>query len=122
MESSDAALIYVHFVHQVAVSKRAWSLECQGDLCAVYGAGPPMFPLWPDLESAHYFRGQCWPDLELREIPLHHLLWRYLPPLVRAGVPVGVGVAPYPEAVVLPAQEVRLDLIGARRGLTRRCS
>jgi hypothetical protein len=42
--------------------------------------------------------------------------------LVQSRVPVGVGLAPYPEAVVLPAEEVRLDLIAARRGLTRRCS
>ncbi len=115
METSDVAFIYLHFIHQVTVSKRAWSLQCHGDLCAVHGADLLVFPLWPDLESARYFADRHCPDLEFCEISLRHLLRRHLPSLAKADVPVGLGVAPYPDGIAVPARKLRRDLIGARR-------
>ena len=91
------------------------SSQSQGDLCGVYGADLLVFPLWPDLESARYFADRHYPDLEICEISLRHLLRRWLPPLVKAEVPVGLGVAPYPEGIAVSPRKLRRDLIAARR-------
>lgn len=72
-----------------------------------------MLPLWPDGESARYF-SSLWPDLRTTRLVLDELLWRCLIAAERSGIPAGVGFAPDPEAVVVPARQLRRDLIRAR--------
>ena len=120
MQPSDSSTTYEHFVHAVVTSKRAWCLRCHGDLCAVHSAsGLFMLPLWPDSESAHYFTSLHWPDLQPSQVALRELLWHCLVAADRSHIPAGVGVAADPEAVIVPARTLQLDIIGARtRGLT----
>jgi len=119
MQRSDANSIYNDFVRSVASSRRAWCLTCAGDVCAVHGAsGRFMLPLWPDEASARYFVSLHWPDLRAHQLALHELLWRCLIAADLSDIPAGVGVAPDPEAVVVPARRLRLDLIRERLDLT----
>jgi hypothetical protein len=113
--AEDARGAYLSFVAQVVISRVAWSLRCERDLIVLTGREDPFFPLWPDLESAQFFSGRHWPDLSPTRFSLKDLLRRHLPALERAGVPVGVGVAPYPEAIVLRARRLRRDLVIAKR-------
>jgi len=73
-----------------------------------------MLPLWPDAESARYFTDLHWPDLQPSRIALEELLWRCLLAAELSGIPAGVGLAPEPEAVVVPARTLRLAIIRAR--------
>jgi hypothetical protein len=110
--------VYSWFVSEVAASGRAWGLGCCGDLVAVHGDETPVvFPLWPDAESARACASEHWPDLQTTEIPLSRLL-RYLPELEREGIAVGLGVAPYPDALVVTARRLRRSLL-ERRGRRR---
>jgi hypothetical protein len=112
----DASQIYSHFLDHAAVSKRAWCLSCHhGELVAVHGSSHHLiFSLWADLDSAEYFIAQHWPDLKPSELSLFQLLWRCLPALTQEDIPVGIGLAPYSEAVVVPAERLRRDLIRRR--------
>jgi hypothetical protein len=106
-----ASELYAHFVESVLGSGVAYSVRCSGDLVAVHGADFAVFPLWPDKESADFFIGTCWPDLVRHRLTKRNLTTR-LPIMAVAGIPVGIGRAPYPEAVVVPAIALYEDLMG----------
>jgi len=112
----DASQIYSHFLDHASVSKRAWCLSCHHDEhVAVHGASHHLiFPLWPDLDSADYFVALHWSHLKPCKLSLFQLLWRCLPALTQEGIPAGICLAPYSEAVVVPAERLRLDLIRRR--------
>jgi hypothetical protein len=117
MLPKDAATIYAHFLVSALETRRAVGLTCHGEFVAVTGngEGPVCFPLWPELESAHYFAKLHWPDLVPTELTLRRLVADWLPGLAEAGIPVGIGLAPYPEAVAVPAERLQRDLRRARR-------
>ena len=115
MLAQEVRLVYVEFIAQVITTRAVWSLRCEEDLVVLTGAELGFFPLWPDRESARFFSAKHWPSLTPAEIRLKLLLRLHLPSLARARVPVGVGVAPYPEAIVLQAHRLRRDLIAAKR-------
>ena len=118
MLPGDVLRVYSWFVSEVAASGRVWGLGCCGDLVAVHGDETPVvFPLWPDAESARSCASEFWPDLQTTEISLSRLL-RYLPELDREGIAVGIGVAPYPEALVVSPRRLRRSLL-ERRGRRR---
>jgi len=112
----DASQIYSHFLDHASVSRRAWCLSCRhGEHVAVHGASHHLiFPLWPDLESAGYFVALHWSHLKPSKLSLFQLLWRCLPALTQEGIPAGICLAPYSEAVVVPAERLRRDLIRRR--------
>jgi hypothetical protein len=112
MLPKTASEIYAHFVESVADSGVAYSVRCSGDLVAVHGAGLAVFPLWPDKESADFFIGACWPDLVRHRLTKRNPTTR-LPIMAVAGIPVGIGRAPYLDAVVVPAMTLYEDLVGA---------
>ena len=116
MPSGDASQIYLHFLDHAAVSKRAWCLSCHhGDVVAVHGGSHHLiFPLWPDLDSARYFVALHWSHLNPSELSLFELLSRCLPALTQEGIPAGICLAPWSEAVVVPAERLRRDLIRRR--------
>jgi hypothetical protein len=103
------------FIAQAVVSRSVWSLRCGADLVVLTGAEAGFFPLWSDQESAQFFASRHWPDLEPAELPLKVAIRVHLRALSRASIPVGVGLAPHPEAVVVSAKRLRRDLIAARR-------
>jgi hypothetical protein len=121
MLRDDVAKVYLHFLVSALATQRVVGLACGGDLVAVCGDGdaPVCFPLWPELESARYFAGLHWPDLEPTELSLRRLVCDWLPCLAEARVPVGIGLAPHPEAVAVPAEQLRRDLRRARRLIAR---
>jgi hypothetical protein len=112
----EYARVYDFFIASAVASRSVWSLECCGDVVAVGGGGVGCLPLWPERESADYFVERNWPDLHPVQLPLRLLLRTYLPMLAAAGLPAGVGVAPFPNAVLVPARRLRRDLLRARRG------
>jgi hypothetical protein len=114
---SEARLVYLDFIARVVASREVWSLRCCGDFVVVTGAEAGLFPLWPDHASAEFFSTRHWPGLEPAKLTLRLLLRVYLRELERAGIPVGVGVAPHPDAVVLEAKRLRRDFIAAKRCL-----
>lgn len=107
--------VYVYFLAAAAASRRVWTLQCCGDLVLVTGGGVACLPLWPDPESAEYFAVRHWPDLAPTELALRRLLRELLPALAGTGAPAGIGVAPFPNAVLVPAETVRRDLQRAKR-------
>jgi hypothetical protein len=113
--AQQARVVYVEFIAHAILSRAVWSLRCNGDLVVLTGVEIGFFPLWPDPESARFFSGIHWPRLVPAEVPLPLLLRCHLPLLAEAGVPVGIGVAPNPKAIVLRAHRLRRDLIAARR-------
>jgi hypothetical protein len=113
----DYARVYAFFVASAASSRTVWSLECCGDVVAVGGGGVGCLPLWPEEESAAFFAARNWPDLHPVQLSLRLLLRTYLPMIAEAGLPAGVGVAPFPNAVLVPARRLRRDLLRARRCL-----
>ncbi len=119
MLPKDAATIYAHFLVSALETHRAVGLTCRGEFVAVTGngEGPVCFPLWPELESARYFAELHWPGLEPAELTLRRLVGQWLPELAEARIPVGIGLAPYPEAVAVPAAKLQRDLRRARRVL-----
>jgi hypothetical protein len=116
----DPKRLYVDFLAQIVTSREVWSLSCCGDLVVVTGGGAGCFPLWPDLVSAEFFSTRHWPDLAPAKLTLRTLLRVYLRELARARIPVGVGVAPHPDAVMLEASRLRRDILAAKRLLTTR--
>lgn len=112
MLPETAAEIYSHFLETVVASKAAYSLECRGDLIAVYGPGCGAFPLWPDKESADFFIRAHWPNLRPYRFTQRRLLVQ-LPIIGVHGIPVGIGRAPWPDAVVVPALLLYEDLVEA---------
>jgi hypothetical protein len=115
----EARLVYVEFIARVVASREVWSLSCGGDLVVVAGPQAGCFPLWPDQASAEFFR-RHWPNLEPAKLTLRLLIRVYLRELARAGIPVGIGVAPHPDAVVLEASRLRRDFLQAKRCLAAR--
>lgn len=115
MVSQEARVVYAGFVTQAISSRSVWSLRCGEDLVVLTGAEAGFFPLWSDRNSAHFFRSKHWPHLEPVELPLKAVLRLHLGALSRAGIRVGVGLAPHPEAVVVSASRLRRDLIAAKR-------
>lgn len=115
MVPPEYSRVYVYFVAAVAASRRVFTLQCGGDAVLVTGGGVACLPLWPDLESAEYFAARNWPDLTPAELTLRKLLREYLPALAAARAPAGVGLAPYPNAVLVSAETVRRDLMRAKR-------
>jgi hypothetical protein len=113
--AEEARSIYVRFILQVVTSRNAWTLRCHGDLILLTGEESGFLPLWPDLDSASFFRAKHWPSLEPAAIPLKALLRIHLRSLARAGVLVGIGIAPHPEALILRANRLRRDLLAAKR-------
>jgi hypothetical protein len=106
--------VYVYFLAAAAASRRVWTLQCCGDPVLVTGGGVACLPLWPDLESAEYFAVRHWPDLTPTELALRKLLREVLPALASARAPAGIGMAPFPNAVLVPARTVRRDLQRAK--------
>lgn len=64
MPSEEARSIYVRFILEVIAFRTAWTVRCNGDLVLLTGGDSGFFPLWPDLDSANYFRAKCWPSFE----------------------------------------------------------
>jgi hypothetical protein len=90
-----------------------WSVSCCGEIVAV-PAGPIVcVPLFPDRSSADYFTARHWPNLAPVSLSLRELIRSQLPFLAEAQVPVGVGVAPRPDAIVLSPVRLRKDLLAA---------
>jgi hypothetical protein len=114
VSSQEAKLVYAGFIAQAVLSRSVWSLQCCGDLVVLTGAEAGFFPLWPDLESARFCSAQHWPGLEPTRLALKALIRMHLGALAESRIPVGIGVAPHPEAVVLEASRLRRDLIAAR--------
>jgi len=106
-----ASEIYAHFVESVIESRAAYSVQCHRDPVVVHGAGFGAFPLWPDKESADFFIGAYWPGLSRHRLTKRSLLTR-LPIIGAAGIPIGIGRAPWPDAVVVPAMVLYEDLVG----------
>jgi len=115
VEAKDARQIYLYFLVEAVVSRQVWTLQCHGDWVAVEGAGNRIFPLWPELESARFAVAQFWPKLSPAELSLRMLLREHLPFLEQAQIPAGVGLAPFPEGVIVPANRLRRDLLEAKR-------
>jgi hypothetical protein len=111
----EYAQVYSYFLAAAAASRRVWTLQCGGDTVLVTGGGVACLPLWPDLESAEYFAERNWPDLTPAELGLRKLLREVLPALASARAPAGIGMAPYPNAVLVAAETVRRDLQRAKR-------
>lgn len=114
MCSEEAKLVYVTFIAEATLSRSVWSLRCCGDLVVLTGGEMSLFPLWPDLESARFFSAQHWPGLEPAELPTNTLIRVHLRALAASRIPVGIGVAPYPEGVMMEASRLRRDLLTAR--------
>lgn len=114
MVGRNASAIYSHFVCEVARAEQAWCLTCHGDICGVGGpAGRLVLPLWPDAESARYFTRLYWPDLQASPLALTDLLECCLVAAALWDVSAGVGLAPAPDAVIVPAERLRRDLTEA---------
>jgi hypothetical protein len=116
VDPTKAASVYLHFLMCAVTVREVWSLQCHGELVLVTGEHFGCFPLWPDEESARYFRRRIWPDLEPAALSLARLE-EHLRLLEAAGVPVGVGLAPHPEGVIVSAAKLRSDLRTAHKEL-----
>ena len=110
MQPETAAEIYSNFIVSVIEAGAAYSVQCKGDPVAVYGAGLGSFPLWPDKKNADYFVRRYWPDLRPARLSLRRLLDQ-LPMVGVLGLPAGIGLSPWPEAVVVPAMVLFEDLV-----------
>lgn len=115
MPTEEARSIYISFILEVVTFRIAWTVRCHGDLVLLTGGDSGFFPLWPDFESADFFRAKHWPSFEPAAIPLRTLLRVHLRSLARAGALVGIGIAPHPDAVILRANRLRRDLLAAKR-------
>jgi hypothetical protein len=117
VQAHEARLVYAEFLTQAVTSREVWSLGCKGDLVVVTGADIGCFPLWPDQASAEYFQARNWPKLQPTKLTLRLLLRQVLRALAEQRIPVGVGVAPHPDAVFVDAKRVRRDLLAAKQAL-----
>ncbi len=113
MARQEVEQIYQDFVARIVLSGRVWSVSCCGEIVAV-PAGPILcVPLFPDRASARYFSARHWPDLEPVALSLRRLVRSQLPLCAEAQIPIGVGIAPQPEAIVLSPIRLCRDLIAA---------
>jgi len=101
--------VYTSFLVSAVENRAVYGAACEGDLVAVFGPLGGALPLWPTRRDADHFISRYWPDLRTQRMPLRQLMQR-LPILAIQGVPVGIGLAPLPDAVVLPALNVLEDL------------
>jgi hypothetical protein len=111
--------VFAEFLLEVVTSRSVWSVRCHGDLVLVTGAEAGFFPLWPNAESAGYFAREQWPGLEPTRLALERVTNEHLPMLALSRIPVALGVAPHPEAVVVEADRLRQSLLFAERELER---
>lgn len=120
MPAMDAWTIYSHFLREVASSRQVWCLKCHhNEVCAVPGTATRfILPLWHDAENAWYYTSIYWPDHQPFSLPVEDLLCCCLVAADRSDIPAGIGLAPDPQAVIVPARQLRLDLIESLR-LTR---
>lgn len=114
MSSEEAQLVYLTFVAEATLSRAVWTLRCCGDLVVLTGGEAGLFPLWPNLESARFFSARHWPGMEPAELSTKTLIRMHLRALAASRIPVGIGLAPYPEGVILEAGRLRRDLLTAR--------
>lgn len=98
----DVIRFLSRFVQATTDSGAAWSIVGKGDLAEFYDATGGLFPLWPDKQSAKFFIERHWPDFRTARLT-HRRLSLQLPILAAVGIPVGLGIAPSPRALVLPA-------------------
>jgi hypothetical protein len=117
VQPHEARLVYTEFLAQAVTAREVWSLGCNGELVVVTGADVGCFPLWPDLASAEYFQARNWPKLQPAKVTLRLLIRVVLRALAEQRIPVGVGVAPHPDAVFVDAERVRRDLLAAKQAL-----
>jgi len=112
MQEQDAAQLYRQFV-VLALQKRAvYTVACDNDLVALYGPLGGALPLWPTKNDANFFISRHWPGLRPHRMTLRQLIMR-LPIFSVQSIPIGVGLAEYPEGLILPAMRLYDDLTAA---------
>lgn len=115
MQRQECERIYRDFVARILASRSAWSVSCCGEIVAVHGGPMMCVPLFPDRVSADYFTTRYWPDLAPISVTLRELTRTHLPFFAEVRVPVGISIAPLPDAIVLSPRRLRRDLL-AREG------
>jgi hypothetical protein len=109
MQEQDATQLYTRFVVLALQNRAAYTVECGDNLVALYGPLGGALPLWPTRNDANFFISRHWPDLRLHRMTLNQLIIR-LPIFSVELIPIGIGLADYPEALILPAMRLYDDL------------
>jgi hypothetical protein len=117
----EARLVYAECLARTVGAREVWSLGCCGDLVIVTGAEAGCFPLWPDEATARFYAPH-WPNLTPTPLTLRLLLRVILRELARQRIPVGIGIAPHPDGVMVEAGRLRRDFLRAKRLLAARPS
>ena len=109
MQEQHAAQLYTQSVVLVIQKRAVYTVECGNDLVALYGPLGGALPLWPTKSDANFFISRHWPGLRPHRMTLHQLIMR-LPIFSVQSIPIGVGLAGYPEALILTAMRLYDDL------------
>jgi len=109
MQEQIAAQLYTQFVALVLQKRAVYTVDCGNNLVALYGPLGGALPLWPTKNDANFFISRQWPGLRAHRMTLRQLIIR-LPIFSAQSIPIGVALADYPEALILPAMRLYDDL------------